>query len=83
MAKRLTQAELIEDFKQYVSQFVTATLATALIDSETRIRSEIQDLRQEMNDGFAGITDIVEMHQTQLDRHETDIQKLKLHTKLA
>ena len=87
--KRLSQAELIEDFKQYVAVTVTNVVTGAVQESETRIKSvlksefriEIGKLRSDMNDGFAGIADILENHQGQLDKHERAIKKLQ--TKVA
>ena len=73
MAKRLTQVELIEDFKQ----FVAATVRTSEISIKEELRADIASLRREMLDGFASICDTFDNHQAQLNRHDRDIKRLK------
>lgn len=74
--KRLSQAELIDDFKQYVAVVVANTVGSAVQESENSIRNELRN-------GFDGIAEIFENHQHQLDRHDRDIKKLKLRLKTA
>lgn len=71
--KELTQAELVEDFKQYVTVVVT----TVVKESESRLRSEIRELRQDVESGFAAIGDTFENHQKQLDKHDNVIKRLQ------
>ncbi len=83
--KRLTQAELIDDFKQYVAITVTNTVTDIVTDavhgSEMRIKKELRaetaELRTEVREGFASIAEIFDFHQKQLNGHDRAIKRLQ------
>jgi len=81
MAKELTQAEMIDDFKQFVGASISASEKNVTEKLTRELGGRIDRLRSEMHDGFAGIADIFENHQSQLDEHNRDIKLLKFQTK--
>ena len=77
MKKELTQAELIEDFKQYV----VLTVHNVVQESEervmTKLGAQIDHLRSDISDGFQAIAKIFDQHQSQLDSHDKSIRTLE------
>lgn len=61
----------LEDLKQFIDSRIsqaTSVLAT---------KGDIENLRQEMNDGFSGVAEAIEQINQVIDEHEQRIVKLE------
>lgn len=79
--------DVIADLKQFITATVNQQISqqigqqTAELKAEIGgVKAEIQELRQEMRDGFAGVADTMEPTHAMLDDHEIRLTKLEQQT---
>lgn len=83
-----TVTQQIDDVKQFVDQRITQSAQQQLDDlkqfvdgrisqTEARLDGRMDQLEENMNQGFAGVGDAIEQIHTQLSNHETRITMLE------
>jgi hypothetical protein len=66
-----------EDLKQLITTTVNLAVKQGIAEAEQRISNNINEMRQEMREGFAGVGDAFTPANDQLADHEGRITKLE------
>lgn len=79
--KNIVDEAIETKVRTVVNEVVHEVVNKAVSESEDRVKKEfnrkIDQLRDDMNDGFSSIADIIDNHQDQLDGHGKRITRLE------
>jgi hypothetical protein len=72
----------LEDLKQFIDSRISESqtsleskIDSRISESQTSLESKIEDLRLEMNDGFAGVAEAIEVINERLDDRDKKVER--------